>query len=435
MGTAVVLNTNNKKRQRRLLTTAALLQGVVSAATNNSRRCRHQQRFVRIIDGGSTGSRLHTFEYGGNDSIQTVGHSTHIDTPLSDYVEASPEALRNHLLPLFPKDTIPVIPCYYGATAGMRLVDESLQERTYERMFTLNDVQDFRHSNVLVDAFTLSGTDEAYYGALAANYIMPSTGTISGALDIGGASTQLVNPLSNDSMRAENFFSISLLGYGVDQFQKRLYREIPRETNPCLNQGYLNNERANATECRKWMLPLLTAVPDMIQTNLSTDREYIAMSLYFFSFDALRHFSGALQDSWPTPTLSQLQRAGEILCDKTWDELIESPSHAFTRNENDLSKRCFEAVYFVELLRAMGFTDDFTIRYMFQSESGDEVEWTLGMALALRDSITNECIEDDDPIQNDDSTRENRTHNNGTTNATWAQRLSMVLSADDIFAR
>jgi GDA1/CD39 (nucleoside phosphatase) family len=480
----------------------------------------YSPRYVRIIDGGSTGSRLHTFEYlpsdkdkdknnneQEDDRIATIGTSSHVDTPLSNYVRASPGQVKNHLLPLFlPQDENDndndhdngknfldediVIPVYYGATAGMRLVEPHWQTTLYDKVLhSLNEDASFARGNVMIDVFTLSGEDEAYYGALAANYLAgtsssstssssSSSSRLLGALDIGGASTQLVTPLSDDSIAKENFFCTSLLGYGVDQFQKRLFATTTppnttssltadTDTNPCLNAGYLPTALGNATACAEWMRPLLSDVTERIAVDISPDREYWAMSLFFFSFDALRHFTAdsILQTAWPTPTLSQLQHAGEILCRMTWDELRQPqyPSHPFTRNEYDLSKRCFEAVYLVELLRSMKFTDDHTIRYMFKTESGDEVEWTLGMAMALRqqrDATTETCPapQDEEEESNSDESvmatnhqhvpnqdekecmnrtfeSNNNHHNNNVTTSSWTRFLSNVLSADDIFSR
>jgi GDA1/CD39 (nucleoside phosphatase) family len=465
----------------------------------------YSPRYVRIIDGGSTGSRLHTFEYLPSDSeeqeddrIATIGTSSHVDTPLSDYVRASPGQVKDHLLPLFLTqdgndhdngknvlDEDIVIPVYYGATAGMRLVEPHWQTTLYDKVLhSLNEDASFARGNVMIDVFTLSGEDEAYYGALAANYLAGTSSTSSssssrllGALDIGGASTQLVTPLSDDSIAKENFFCTSLLGYGVDQFQKRLFATTTppnttslttdTDTNPCLNAGYLPTALGNATACAEWMRPLLSDVTERIAVDISADREYWAMSLFFFSFDALRHFTAdsILQTAWPTPTLSQLQHAGEILCRMTWEELRrpQYPSHPFTRNEYDLSKRCFEAVYLVELLRSMKFTDDHTIRYMFKTESGDEVEWTLGLAMALRqqrDATTETCPapQDEEEENRSDETvmatnhqhvpnqdekecmnrtfeSNNNDHNNNVTTSSWTRFLSNVLLADDIFSR
>lgn len=428
----------------------------------------YSQRFVRIIDGGSTGSRLHTFEYLPNNRIATVGTSSHVDTPLSDHVHSTSLQIKEHLLPLFLNDidedddtihrlTERRIPVYYGATAGMRLVEPHWQTALYDRVLSsLNDDSKFSQYHAMVDVFTLSGTDEAYYGALAANYLAgtqqqqtkPLNTRLLGALDIGGASTQLVSPLSDDNITKENFFAISLLGYGVDQFQKRLFSTTPAlhdSINPCLNDGYLPMAQGNATACAEWMRPVLADVTDRITTDISTDRDYWAMSLFYFSFDALRHFTAdvAVQTAWPTPTLSQLRKAGETLCNIPWQVLTQQqPSHKYTRNEKDLSKRCFEAVYLVELLTAMKFTDQHVIQYMLYTDRGDEVEWTLGMAMALRDVITQECLDDTDvestatTVDLDKEEGVNRTeNNNGPGNITWARLLSNVLSADDFFTR
>lgn len=230
-----------------------------------------------IIDGGSTGSRLHIFEFvkdtetdDNDDAPRCIRRgSKRVNKPLSAFAR-TPSQMRNgtpldpahvakHMLPLF-EFAVETIPSqYYGttevrysATAGMRLVEESEQHLVYDALYKglmtsvmLSKDIYFPFSQMKrSDIDTLSGELEGYFGAVAANYLH---GTIDaslklkktqngatevpiGALDMGGSSTQLVF-LSGDSVEVErpstlnekDFFSTSYLSYGVDQMRMRLW--------------------------------------------------------------------------------------------------------------------------------------------------------------------------------------------------------------------
>lgn len=153
--------------------------------------------------------------------------------------------------------------------------------------------------------------------------------------------------------------------------------------------------------------------------------KFFAMSLYYFSLDSLRVLSHpheeaheALNLSWPTPSIEELFNALEGLCSRSWQgvsgiivsrvfllicyhvahnkavihllfvdmqdlEEIQHDAHDFTRAEV-LPHRCIESVYMVTLLRdGFGFhpsSRDITFTFLVD---GSEVEWSLGMALAL----------------------------------------------------
>lgn len=118
------------------------------------------------------------------------------------------------------------------------------------------------------------------------------------------------------------------------------------------------------------------------------------MSLYFFTLDSLRELShlnkeahAALNKSWPNPSIAELADALSGLCGRTWQgdlQEIAETAHEYTRPAV-LPHRCLEAVYMVTLLRdGFGFADDsrdITFTFLVQ---GSEVEWSLGMALALK---------------------------------------------------
>ena len=224
----------------------------------------------------------------------------------------------------------------------------------------------------------------------------------------------------------EHFFSTSYLSYGVDQIRKRFWDTLvaehrPEETsgdhtrirNPCANKGY-EVEHAGHTlvgsgeteECIRQMQRLIPH-PDVVLHEWDSGVDdwtvggvehppirgkFLAMSLYFFSLDSLRVFSepdraahAALNTAWPTPSIDELTNALDGLCSRDWqgDMELQEGVHSFSRTEV-LPHRCLESVYMVTLLRdGFGFrpsSRDITFTFLVD---GDEVEWTLGMALAM----------------------------------------------------
>eukprot|EP00591_Stephanopyxis_turris_P011419 CAMPEP_0195528320 /NCGR_PEP_ID=MMETSP0794_2-20130614/30409_1 /TAXON_ID=515487 /ORGANISM="Stephanopyxis turris, Strain CCMP 815" /LENGTH=117 /DNA_ID=CAMNT_0040659441 /DNA_START=129 /DNA_END=482 /DNA_ORIENTATION=+ len=116
------------------------------------------------------------------------------------------------------------------------------------------------------------------------------------------------------------------------------------------------------------------------------------MSLYFFTLDSLRVFSvgdegDILNDSWPSPTISELWNALSGLCGREWEDVyqdgITDKIHAYTRTDV-LPHRCVESVYMVTLLKdGFGFhPNSRDITFLYELD-GSEVEWTLGMALTM----------------------------------------------------
>lgn len=423
-----------------------------------------------ILDGGSTGSRLHVYEfsYSSLTNITSCNRrlSTKAETPFSSFAPSPNTSIAQHLLPLFYRaaETIPsryhsTTRVHYQATAGMRLLSSQVQEKMYDKLFDgLMEDNRFAFRNALKREHigTLGGSLEAFHGALAANYLeglvdvnlqlleggndgVESMNGPLGALDMGGASMQIVYlPDSNvnhagnsshncggredtDRLCEDEFFSESYLSYGVDQFRDRLWNEWIRHAlqkgdeeeedskvlfNPCFFEGYTIEHSGytlegtgDAKECASQIRRLIhTANGSTITTqnrrmvggmeHPPIRGKFFAMSLFFFSLDCLRELSknDKLSLSWPTPSVEELSNALDGLCSRKWygdlDD-IKQNSHAFT-SASVLPHRCFESVYMVTLLQdGFGFrpqSRDITFTYLV---NGSEVEWSLGMALAL----------------------------------------------------
>jgi len=275
-----------------LVAVLALAAAVVSANTIEAK-----SPFKIILDGGSTGSRLHVFEFvqkrNGDEEIIRRG-STKANVPISsfgrtdleDVDDLDPAQVAEHMLPLFDfaKGVIPrryhaATEVKYAATAGMRLLEKEEQDAVYSALhqgLTESDKFVFE-SFQLEDLATLDGELEALFGAVAGNYLhgiidtnlkvkeeIEHDGPI-GALDMGGSSTQIVflpgegntaaaaaaedqGTCSREDclwegdgiehINGDDFFTTSYLSYGVDQFRQRLWNTLIDEKQSYCNSPY-----------------------------------------------------------------------------------------------------------------------------------------------------------------------------------------------------
>jgi len=240
-----------------------------------------------VIDGGSTGSRLHIFEFvpnefsGETDCVRRGSERSNM--PLSGFgradrsVPLNQTALVEHIIHVFdfaaqivPPEFHSLTSIKFAATAGMRLLDEDEQTEIYDSLYEGL----MEHSNFVFpnfergDILTLEGDKEGFYGAVTANFLKGIIDTkltttsqtyarISerplGALDMGGSSTQIVylpkqNTCENEEcdkpnstnpvhLVEEDFFSTSYLAYGVDKFRERLWDTLVNDRNNAMKTG------------------------------------------------------------------------------------------------------------------------------------------------------------------------------------------------------
>lgn len=448
-----------------LLLTLALIQSANGDACTNSE---NESPYMIVIDGGSTGSRLHVFHFEHDaeqgECVCARKGSSRANVPMSAFAEVyDPQDIAAHLLPCFefaaeviPSEYHNTTTTRYEATAGMRLLTLGQQARVYDLLYEgLYASESFVFRGMKrSDIETLSGDLEGYYGAVAANYL---SGVINanlqagsdeqrpiGALDMGGSSTQIVYkqhesvcepeeetcPNEDAQIQEDHFFSTSYLSYGVDQFRERLWNTLITErcavqdyTDSCDSkiveypcgfqghqiewEGYVLVGTGDTIECARQVQRLLPHPEEATNdhhehsgqrvggiNHPAVSGKFYAMSLYFFTLDSLRVLSHPdeqahqqLNLNWPRPSIDELSNALDGLCSRHWKgdlEDIQHNAHQFTRAAV-LPHRCFESVYMVTLLRdGFGFAPESRdIEFTFLVD-GSEVEWSLGMALALR---------------------------------------------------
>ncbi|XXG69549.1 hypothetical protein AAC387_Pa06g2387 [Persea americana] len=279
-----------------------------AAAAGGRDRSEKRQRggFGIVIDGGSTGTRIHVFEFsaeGGIPVLEMVGSgesvvvSMKVSPGLSDYAEDVDGAGRSiaELLEFgkgkVPKERWEETEVRLMATAGLRRLEVAAQERVLESCRRVLRSSGFRFQDDW--ASVISGSDEGIYAWIAANYAMGSLGgdpqQTTGIVELGGASAQVTfvssEPLPPEYSHTLKFggttyslYSHSLLHFGQNAAYESLRKllvsgdlKLSAESvqsgisplDPCTPSGYSHGVQSG-------MLP--SGVLSLKSTSLSTLR-------------------------------------------------------------------------------------------------------------------------------------------------------------------
>uniref|UniRef100_A0A8C4YQC0 Ectonucleoside triphosphate diphosphohydrolase 3 n=1 Tax=Gopherus evgoodei TaxID=1825980 RepID=A0A8C4YQC0_9SAUR len=229
-----------------------------------------------VLDAGSSRTTVYVYQWPAekeNDtgvvsqtfkcSVKGLGISSYgnnpqeIVKPIDDCMNKVKEKIPSHL----HKNT----PTYLGATAGMRLL--RLQNETAANE-VLGSIQNYFRSQPFEfrGAQIITGQEEGVYGWITANYLMgnflektlwrrwvhPHGAETMGALDLGGASTQLSFVPEECMQNSNSTLQVQLYGYeysvythsfqcyGRDEAEKRLLASLvqTKVDNPCYPQNY-----------------------------------------------------------------------------------------------------------------------------------------------------------------------------------------------------
>ena len=229
-----------------------------------------------IIDAGSSGSRIYVYKWPIRSFsslpipltqvYQTALFVEKVNPGLSTFLDnpegAGPviEKLLANAKPHIPEGiSLSTVPVYLGATAGMRVLDPKAAEKIFEAIRNT-----LRSSKFLFRdewARIISGEEEGTYSWIAANYLkgafeQGAQKTTYGALDLGGASTQITF-IPEESILANMFpirmsehvnyqvYTHSYLYYGVNEAIARFNNLLLKDAgssrfvdNPCYPKGY-----------------------------------------------------------------------------------------------------------------------------------------------------------------------------------------------------
>ncbi|KAF8021473.1 hypothetical protein BT93_G1805 [Corymbia citriodora subsp. variegata] len=395
-----------------------------------------RRKYAIVIDGGSTGTRIHVFSYGigrGDYAAFDFGPnglaSLRVNPGLSAYAE-DPDEAGASLAELvgFAKQKVPRE--FWGetevrlmATAGMRMLERRVQAQILDSCRKVLRVSGFHFQDEWASVIT--GSDEGVYAWVVANYALGALGGdpqhTAGIIELGGASAQVTfsssEPLPSEFSRTVKFgnitynlYSHSFLQFGqVVAFESLKELLLSEERNladeslqkamlvdPCTPKGYSHAEplkltpgsvggrflstfdsKGNFSECRSAAFKLLQKEKDKC-----TYRQcYIGSTfmpklqgrfLATENFFYTSKFFGLTQKA----VLSDLMLAGEHFCGEDWS-ILKKQHHLL--NEEDLLRYCFSSAYIVAFLHdslGIALNDD---RIAFANQVGSvPLDWALG---------------------------------------------------------
>lgn len=397
-----------------------------------------KKKFGIVIDGGSTGTRIHVFEYEIEGDTPTFDFgkggltSMRVSPGLSAFAE-DPNGAGRSLMELleFGKGRVPKE--HWGgteirlmATAGLRLLDSRVQGAILESCRKVLRSSVFRFADNWASVIT--GSDEGIYAWVVANYALGTLGGdpqhTTGIIELGGASAQVtfvanepIPPEFSHAVRFGNFtyhlYSHSLLHFGqnvaLDSLRESLVSKGPNRgtdslqkgllIDPCTPKGYSHDKdsrslspgsvagdkkypstlhaRGNFSECRSAAMMLLQEGKDKCTyRHCYIGSTFIPkLSGKFLATENFFHTSKFF-DLSPKAFLPDLMVAGEQFCREDWSKL----KHKYhSLDEEDLLRYCFSSAYIVALLHDSLGIDLNDQRIRFANNVRDiPLDWALG---------------------------------------------------------
>ncbi|XP_059721400.1 ectonucleoside triphosphate diphosphohydrolase 8-like isoform X4 [Haemorhous mexicanus] len=320
-------------------------------------------KYGMVFDAGSSHTSLFVYEWDSDKENDTgvVSQTLSCDVQgqgISSYANNPPDAgnsLRECLdkaLQVIPTEKQRDVPAYLGATAGMRLLREQNSSATEQVLAEVAKTMQ-EYPVAFKGARILTGEEEGVYGWITINYLLdsftkyspkahtwlrPEAANIFGALDLGGASTQITFMPESSVLRQNEASELTLYGYsykiyahsylcyGQDEMLKRLAKEL-----------------------------------------------IVAFSAFYYNFKFLN-----LTEGQP---LAVVREAIEGLCTRSWEDLSSSYP---TENPKRLPKYCANANYILTLLLdAYKFNETSWNNICFQMKVCQPEGCSVGPQLAL----------------------------------------------------
>ncbi|NXP13603.1 ENTP8 diphosphohydrolase, partial [Thinocorus orbignyianus] len=416
-------------------------------------------KYGMVFDAGSSHTSLFVYQWDSdkeNDTgvvsqtlscdVQGQGISSYANDPTK-----AGDSLRECLdkaLQVVPAAKQRHVPAYLGATAGMRLLRAQNSSAADQVLAEVaKTMQEYPVS--FKGAQILTGEEEGAYGWITINYLLdsftkycpkahawvrPEAAKIFGALDLGGASTQISfmpgssvikwNETSKFTLYGYNYsiYRHSYLCYGQDEMQKRLAKQlivVRRElgtrvyhpcypkgytetislasfrTSPCTNSGdtwLILDDRNVTLEGQGNVSGCLAAIKKLFNFSACgqsqdctfdgiyqppVSGQFIAFSAFYYNFKFLNLTEGQ--------SLATVRETTEHFCTRTWEDVQENPER--------LPKYCGNANYILTLLLdAYKFNETSWNNIFFQMKvESTSVGWTLGYMLNLTNMISAEA--------------------------------------------
>ncbi|KAG5272822.1 hypothetical protein AALO_G00169660 [Alosa alosa] len=349
-----------------------------------------------------------------------------------------------------PKARHRLTPVYLGATAGMRLLNLSNHHQCASVLEEVGQKIKSYPFN-FKGAAILSGQEEGAYGWVTVNYLLEnfikygfigqwlSSGKPTvGALDFGGASTQITFVTQDNVENPENEMTLRLYGknyrlythsflcYGLDQMLLQLLAQVLKSqgyassvSHPCYPEGH----EVNVTLRSVFDSPCTTSQPTSYNSGATVTLKGTGhyghclgnmseifnfqncpfskcsfnqifqpnVSGSFMAFSAFFHVHSFLERTTriTVNTPVKLEEATRALCNMSIKELSVAPDEI-----SRLQNYCAASVFInLLLLKGYGFDEGSFPQIAFQKKAGDtSVGWALGYMLSLSNLVPAESI-------------------------------------------
>lgn len=346
---------------------------------------------VAVVDAGSTGSRAHIYSYDLDKTNSPVNinevWSKKIKPGLAT-IEPNQNTIYSYLHQLFSDAPEQNMPVYFYATAGMRLLPQPKQQVYYQWL-----QQWFAQQSQwqLIDAKTITGKQEGVFDWLSMSYqsgaLLSNEKEAPGVIDIGGASTQIVFPVQNNTQIKEadkeeldlygrhlTLFVHSFLGLGQTEVTHQ-FLDVPA----CFANDYQMPDglpaQGDAVACEHEVDSLMNDVHNVnkiVQPALTAnpvDSWYVMGGIVNLAEDKLFQF-----DNNQLTNQSLIEQADREVCHQQWDILNKK----FPDNEYLYGYCLFASYYYSLMVDGYGLNPEQTIKYMTGNKTAD---WTLGVVL------------------------------------------------------
>jgi hypothetical protein len=369
-----------------LINITILILSLISEAiaAELSQECDKNQ-CIAVIDAGSSGSRLHIYQLtpksNHHNQIQEI--FTKKISPGISSIDANDKSITQYMDELMSSVGKTELSMYFYATAGMRLLPQSEQQKKYKLLANW-----FKpHSNIRVlDIRTISGQDEAMFGWAADAWQRAATGidpSTVGMMDFGGASVEIAFPQASNE--GDNIREVNLLGKTyylfVDSFLGLGQSEVLRQflANPsCFPVGYpLPDDKlgtGNALSCQHDSDTFIKFhhVSESVKDVLSSTAELIwdmsGSLVYMLNSEPFK------SSNEPVTTDSLFHKGKTDICEQNWPEL----QSAFP-DDTYIYQYCLNAVVYSTLItNGYGISPASTI---YSSSSQANIDWALGVVI------------------------------------------------------
>ncbi|XP_061442022.1 ectonucleoside triphosphate diphosphohydrolase 3 isoform X2 [Rhineura floridana] len=411
-----------------------------------------------VLDAGSTRTTAYVYEWPAekenNTGVVSQTFKCNVKGPGISSYEGNPQGIAKPINDCMNKvkEKIPLhlhrsTPVYLGATAGMRLLrlqNESAANEVLESIQNYFTAQPFEFRGAQI----ITGQEEGVYGWITANYLMgnflekniwsawvhPRGAETTGALDLGGASTQIsfipeeTSDTTNSTLQVQLYgyeysvYTHSFQCYGRDEAEKKLLASIlqnsgdkSRIDNPCYPRHYeiaLTMKHLYGSLCTAYLRPenynpnqlvnfrgtgdpalCREAVSVLFDFTACRDREgcsfngiyqpkvkgnFVAFSGFYYTVNAL-NLTGQF-------SLADFNTSMWAFCSQNWNQL---PFMIPKFDETYARSYCFSANYIYYLLiHGYKFSAETWPQIHFQKEVGNSsIAWSLGYMLSLTNMI------------------------------------------------